>query len=445
MAGSLSSIGLGSNGALSYDIIDKLKDADKSAIISPIERKIELNTSKQEGLSELKKLITELQEQAVALSDSKTYQTKDSSVSGDSVSVDVAHEAKEQSIEINVTSLAKKEIYQSQAFASESSTFASEAKTMTFTINGKEIDIDVTTSTTISELAELINEESGGLMEASVLNVGGDDPYKLIYKSKDTGEINNITRSNTGGLGFVQIQNAADAEFEYDGVDITSASNKIEDLVEGVSFTLTEEGASTITIAQNNEKIVEEMNNFVEKYNAVMEKLTEVTKYDSATKEKGLFQGTSEIRGITSTLSNILATTISSDNKTIADFGFTTNRDGTIELDEDEFKASLKSDSSIVEEFFKSSDGESGLFDKLYDTLFDIGTSSTGVMKLLDGSLETGAKNLKEAQEAAQKKLDDRYAIMAKRFASFDVIIGRISNQFKSLDMIIQSEINSKS
>ena len=444
MSGSLSTLGIGSGGTLSYDLIDQLKEADESAIIAPIDDKIELNSTKQEKLDELKQLITDLKDQSVTMTDTKTYASKDSSINGDSISANVTYEAKEQTIEINVSKVAKKEIYQSQSFASKDSTFTTETKTMTFTINGTDIEIDVNAGTTISDLADLINEKSDGLMEASVLNVGGTDPYKLIYKSTGTGEINNITRDNTGGLGFVQIQNAADAEFEYDGIDITSSSNEISDLIEGVTITLKDTGVSTLSITQNSDKVVDEMKNFVEKYNAIIESITELTKYDSDTSEAGIFQSTSEIKAIKTDLNDILATTTSSD-KTIVDFGFTLNRDGTVELDEDELKNALNADASAVEEFFKSSDSESGVFDKLYDTLFDIGTSSSGTIKTLSSSLDDEETTLEEAKSEAQTKLDDKYDLMAKQFVSFDIIIGRLTKEFESLDMIIQAEINSKS
>ncbi len=54
MAGALSTLGLGSQGVLTNDIIDQLKEADTSSIIKPIENKIELSTTKQSTLSDIK-------------------------------------------------------------------------------------------------------------------------------------------------------------------------------------------------------------------------------------------------------------------------------------------------------------------------------------------------------------------------------------------------------
>ncbi len=69
MAGALSTLGLGSQGVLTRDIIDQLKASDESSIIKPIEKKIELSNAKQSTLSDIRKLITDLNTQVISLSD----------------------------------------------------------------------------------------------------------------------------------------------------------------------------------------------------------------------------------------------------------------------------------------------------------------------------------------------------------------------------------------
>ena len=46
MASSISSLGLGSDGVLSYDIIDKLKAVDEKTQLDPIDAKLTTNKSK---------------------------------------------------------------------------------------------------------------------------------------------------------------------------------------------------------------------------------------------------------------------------------------------------------------------------------------------------------------------------------------------------------------
>ena len=49
--GTLSSLGIGS-GVLNYDVIDKLKNADKSIMVKPLENKLDLLKKKESALSQ---------------------------------------------------------------------------------------------------------------------------------------------------------------------------------------------------------------------------------------------------------------------------------------------------------------------------------------------------------------------------------------------------------
>lgn len=75
MAGNITSLGIGS-GVLTADTIDKLKEADKSAIITPLDTKIDLNKQKQEAYSLLSSSMTTLKGSASALSDDTIFAGK---------------------------------------------------------------------------------------------------------------------------------------------------------------------------------------------------------------------------------------------------------------------------------------------------------------------------------------------------------------------------------
>jgi flagellar hook-associated protein 2 len=441
MSGALSTLGLGSQGVLTNDIIDQLKAADESAIIKPIERKIDLSTTRQTVLSDIKKLVTELNTQVVSLSEPDLYQKKSANLTGSSITVETSISAKEQTFNLDVKSLATRDIQESTTGYAYADALIDE-QTLSFSIDGNDFTVEVGLTDTLKTLAQKISEKSDGKIEASVLNVGGTDPFKLILKGNDTGADNAITvTSSLGGSPFDRIGDAPkDAEIELDGVTVVRGSNSFDDLIEGVTLNLTSEGKTTVKIEHNSEKLVEEMAAFAEKYNAVIEKLSAVTKYDTETKSAGVFQGSSEIRNITSSINNIIGRTITDDGKTISDFGFETQRGGKIEFKEDDFKQMLKEDASKLEDFFRGTDGENGLFNKFEDALFDINTSSSGAMKSLDKSLEERLKALGIEQIKAQTRLDDRYEIMTKRFAAYDGIIGRLSSQADSISSMIEAQ-----
>jgi len=441
MAGTLSTLGIGSDGVLSYDVIDQLKEADTSAIIKPIENKIELNQQKQDTLSELTSLVGSLNTEVVAMSDPALYQSKTASLSGSSVSVEASASAAAGTHTIDVTSLATHDIKQSQKGYAYDEALMGEG-TMHLEIDGKSFDIDVSSTDSIKDVVKKINENTDGKIEASILNVGGDDPYHIVLKSAETGSQNNITVS--GDYDFDQVGDGAqDATFTFDGIDISRSSNTVDDLIEGLTIDLQEEGTTNITIKQDNTKLIEGMEKFVEQYNQLIQNFTESTRFDKDANTAGIFQGDSSIRNAKSMLQDALVLS-SQGGHSIDDFGLELQRDGTLVFDKSKFEESLKEDPQAVEDFFRGTNGRDGAFNRLESSIFDIKTSSNGVLKSLAKKLDDDATRLQEQQEAAQKRLDDRYDIMAKKFAAYDGVIAKLNQQGDTLTALIDAENSNK-
>ncbi len=442
MAGTLSTLGIGSKGALSYDIIDKLKNADTEAIIKPIEQKLELNKLKQDKLSELTKSVRELNTEVVAMSDPALYSAKETSLTGSTIAVETTAKAKAGSYSFDVLNLATNDIKQSQnGYAYDEALMG--AGSMTLEIDGKSFTIDVGSTDSIKDVVKKINENTDGKIEASLLNVGGTDPYHLVLKSAQTGANNNITV--TGDYAFDQVGDGAkDASFNFDGIQITRSSNKIDDLVDGMTITLENEGTTNVTIKQDNSKLIEGMEKFVEKYNSLVQAFTESTKFDKTDQSTGLFQGNTSIRTAATMLKDALILTASEAGKTIGSFGLEQQRDGTIQFNKSDFEAALKEDPKSVEDFFRGTDGRNGAFNRLESAIFDIKTSSSGVLKSLAKNLDDRATRLEEQQKTAQKRLDDRYNIMAKKFASYDSVIAKLNSQGDALTAMIDAALAQK-
>jgi len=240
MAGSLSNIGLGSNGALSYDIIEKLREFDESNQVAPIDRKITSTTTKLADLSILTTMAAEFKSATSTLSDELSYLQRSSSVSGDSVNVSVVAGTSIQDFSVDVISLAQSDIVESKAFSSETATFATGTETITINIDGTDYDIEVDGSTTLTQLKNDIFDQTNGKVNASILNVGGTDPYKLILKSTDTGSNQAITITSTGAaIDDLGINN----NYKYTAIASTNTHAGIDETltfnVNGVDYGIT--------------------------------------------------------------------------------------------------------------------------------------------------------------------------------------------------------------
>ncbi len=455
MAG-ISSLGIGS-GVLTADVIDQLKEADQKQMIKPIEEKMSLNDQKQESFTMLSSLMNTLKGSASALSYDTIFDNKDVNVSG-SAEIDVSAGANVDSFTLETLSLAKKDVTKFTAIASR------EAKVSDPGVNGGagtlsigSYNIDYDSTTTLSDLAQKITDESNGNIEASILQTG-DGAYSLVVSSSQTGADQALNISDSSGAlssvlmdagaadGYEKIQNASDAEFKYNGITTTRSTNEIDDLILGVNITLKQEGDfSSVNIKQDTEPLVGEMELFVESYNTLVQNLSDMTEYDEESGAKGVFNDESFVKNIRRELNSVI--TSMSNGESLMQYGLDLNRSGQMSFDKGVLQEKMASDPDGVKLFFTGGTNDNdveqtGIFEQIDDKI----KSYTGYGQLL-GNFETGlktdARSLTESYDNAMQILTNRYEIMEKRFAAYDSMISQINSQFASLKQMISSESNS--
>ncbi len=453
--GALSSIGLGSSGALSYDIIDKLRKVDEDAQIKPIDRQIEDMKRREESLAKIRTMTASLKGTLFDLSDSVLFAKRTVDVTGSDIEVSVEDGTKAQEIDVTVKNLAKSDIKQTKGFASDTAVVTTVDTDMTVTIDGRSTTFTVAANTTLADLKEQINNEMGGRVDATILNTGGAEPYRLVLKTTQTGADQAMSFSFDDGdpnttnddfldltIASANVQDAEDALFTFNGVDITRASNSVDDLVAGMTITLKDEtGAGNhISIKQDNEGIADRVEAFVDGYNTLMSELGIVTKYDPDTKETGIFQGDGTITSLKLSVSRI-ALDIAPNGKGLADFGIEVNRDGVMSFDRSALIGALESDTDTVSETFAGTQEEPGVFLALKNYLSDAATARDSLLANLDTQLKEREERLQERRTRALDSIETKYDVMAKRFAAYDAIIGQLNSSFQSLQSMIDAQI----
>ncbi len=462
MAGTINSLGLGS-GTLTGDIIDKLKAADRAKKVAPFEKKLKNNETRKSDLDTLKKMANELKSLADDLSSETGYLDVEADTVGGSVKVTTKPGTRIQSFDLDVKQLAQKQIYQSKGFLTDNvalgkgrthqemqdDTNVAAKQTLTFDFGEKDAsgnpivkELEITSDMSLKDIKDAIFEKSDGKIIASALNTGGDEPFSLVLKSTETGKANEFSVGGTlaGEFGFVEKQKAQDAIFVYDGVNVTRSTNKFDDLISGVSMTLSNTGKTSVEIKQNTSDIVENTEKFVNKYNEIMRNLNTVTKFDAEKKVKGTFQGNNEINTIKRQIRDSLLKTGAS----IEDFGFSLERTGEIRFDKSKLENKIKNNFDEVKNFFQGTYDKPGLFAEAKNTLYDLTTSNNGLFKLVEDGLKSRNKNLKEELKDAKANLESKYDIMVKQFAAYDAMIARMNASFASMKMMIEQSINGK-
>lgn len=395
---------------LTQDVIDGLKKADESVQIKPLTLKIDKNTKKQADITALTTLVSTLKTSYADVANETAMLKRTVTAAGSgSVTASVEAGVAEQTVRLSVSQLAQVDSYQSKGFKSRSDTLTgiSGDQNLTLSVGDKSVDIKVGASTTLEDIINQINDGAGDVLKASIVNTGGENGYKMILQSKESGEKNQIKfsvkgdkaalqgaqdvleklgfktnqtpitddKGNTTGYnltidtnntsaGGKQLQKAQDAKFNFNGIDITRSSNSVDDLIVGVTFNLNnvdEKNSTTgalkesvITIGKDTDAVVKSLKSMVTAYNDLISNISTATSYDRENGVAGTLNGMSEITGIKRKLQNLFESS-NSDGKSLQNFGFSFTEKGVLSVDESKLKDTISKDYEGFKSFFTNS------------------------------------------------------------------------------------------
>lgn len=448
MAGSITTLGIGSGIDL-QGMLDKLKAVDKLPIVNKQAKQVEYKSQLAEFDTVNTKLLA-LKNAALSLSLNDTFDSKSISSSDESVLTATGNSsAAAGNYDLTVTALAKKNSWQSSGVEARDSAIASAAGNFSYTIDGTQTSVAVTENMTLEELMTAINDdEDNPGVTASIMDdgSGGSDAFHLVLVSDETGEDNAVTiDSNDTDLTFNEIQAAGtlDAQFTLNGISYQRGSNKVDDVITGITLDLVGEGSSIVKVSSDTSGISDKITALVDAYNDAMTEISTNAAYDEETKESGLLSGLSAFTGIKSQLNNILFGSIdglAGKYNSLIDLGLTYNRDGSISIDEAKMNNALAENPDSVKELFVgTSDGSvDGLAARLDDQLGFL-TKYHGLIDNEKARVQSSMDRLDDQIKSAQERLDAKYETMAKTFGELDKFMNSMEAQGTALQQQIDS------
>jgi flagellar hook-associated protein 2 len=480
----ISSLGVGSS-ILTQDLIDQLKSSDESKFVTPVDRKIKDENSKMQSFQIIEANVDALGHSLKPLTGYGLFESRISNVSDETVlDVQAAKSSDIQDFTLDVTALATKEIDQSASFSSKTSTIATGDGTLDLSIGSKEVTLEYKSSTTLEELKDMINKEAGDSLKASIVQIAKND-FRLFLIAENSGTGQEISLSDNtvikemvdsttnfdkdgnplkeekilkaGNLNLAlttqmsSVQSAVDATFKFNGLEITRSSNTIDDLSSGLTITLKDIGSSSVNVKQDRENIQSSILNFIDKYNSTLFQLNEDTKSSQDKSVRGVFSGNSTIRSMESSLMNIFSIVGEGVGK-IQDYGIEADRSGRLSLNTSKLNQMLDENPENVKAFlaggeFTKANGAKvqleGAFSEI-DTEIEKYSKYNAILDQLKNSISTRIESMDSQKEKAISRLDDKYAIMGKRFAAYDGVISKFNNASNMFTQMIDSASSNK-
>lgn len=210
---------------------------------------------------------------------------------------------------------------------------------------GTSVSVAFEATDTVSEMASKINAAGAGVT-ATVLRDGANE--RLVLRSSSTGSaagfrLNTPADPGLASLGFTNPsdgvgfagQTALDAKVKINGVNVVSATNKMTDVIPGVTLQLNQVTTAPVevTVANDIEAVQKNIQGFVDAYNALNQTLADATKYTAASKTAGPLQGDSTTTGLQNALRAMLgSSSVGSSFSRLSDVGIERQTDGSLKI-----------------------------------------------------------------------------------------------------------------
>lgn len=354
--------------------------------------------------------------------------------------------------------IAVKELAQSHSMASSArmADLAPQAlSNKTFTVNGNNILVPegLSNDDALEYVKDEINKTNSGV-SASIVRTDESGNKALTLSSTKPGAAHVIT---WGGDGFAELnmlntQAAADARMEINGVEVTRSSNRMSDVIPGVTLDLLQrDEASTVTIAPDGDKIASKVEAFVAAYNEVVTMVRDNLVKPTDKSKMNPLQGDAMLKQIYNNLNNIFSDIHGADpglvrgdlnpdgtNKNVIqmsqlgleiDKGITSAAlmTGKITFDKEAFKAKLIDNTAAAAHLFIAKD--EGFADKINKQLKEWTSTVDGLMTSKIKGYDAEIEMVDERLVALDNRLLLKEKQMKRQFTAMEVTLNALKNQ----------------
>lgn len=443
-----STLGIGSGMDIN-GIVNQLVAAEGKPQFDAITRQETTAKTQVSGLGALKSALSTFQTAVQKLKDGGLFKTYQATSSNDSiVKVTAAAGSVAGNHSIQVTQLAKA---QNSISTTEFADSAAVVGTgiLTFSVGTKTpFAITVNSSNnTLAGIRDAVNSASGNNgVTASIINVNNSTNTgtvsKLVLTAKDTGSANAFTVAVVGDAGLSKLDSSApanytgtaavNAELLVDGQAATRSTNKISDVLQGVTLDLQAQAPGTnvnIGVKLDNAAIKQTITDFVTAYNALESTTDNLGKFagTAAGGTNGALIGDSTLRNIKNELrqqTSAPVTSVTSAFDTLKTIGIDIDRYGVMTLDATKLDKALSTNISSVSDVFSSANGvATRLNSKLMQYL-----QTGGPLDTRQVSLNKQLKTLTDKRDNVQQRLDRVQQVMMKQFIAMDVAVGKFQS-----------------
>ncbi|HUI74684.1 MAG TPA: flagellar filament capping protein FliD [Candidatus Acidoferrum sp.] len=286
------------------------------------------------------------------------------------------------------------------------------------------------TNDTLSQLATSITNANAGVRASVITDANG---ARLSLVSETTGAPGDINVSNnTTGLGFTKAVTGSNASLVVDGVPISSTSNTVANVINGVTLNLTSPASTspvTLTVAPDTTTAATAINQFVSAYNAAINDINAQFQVNADGSGGGALEADGSLREAQSSLLSAISSSITGNNGIVnlASLGVNLNDDGTLTVDQGTLSTALSGNYSAVQNFFQS--GTTGFANSLYTTLSNLTDPTTGALGL-------DAKGITQSSQDLSQQISDLQAALLIKQQNLTLVYSQVNTTLQELPLL---------
>jgi flagellar hook-associated protein 2 len=312
------------------------------------------------------------------------------------------------------------------------------------------LTIDVGAADSLAAIRDKINNAGTAVVAGIVNDANG---ARLTLRSRDTGAENafRVTTSETSDDGVAatglsalaydagqpdspmrRTATAANAEVSINGIDVSSPGNTLDNVVDGLSLTLTKAGPAPVVVdvANDTESIKTAITEFVTAFNTAASFIRAQTAYNAESKTGGPLQSDQGVLALQSQLRGVIneASSASGAFARLSDIGIVLRTDGTLETKTTQFNAAMgnlaETRKLLTEDGASSTD--SG-FARRFKRLADAALGVQGVFDARTSSLRQQLDRNGKSQDKMQDRLDAVQARLQRQYTALDTTMAQLN------------------
>lgn len=327
-------------------------------------------------------------------------------------------------------------------------------------------DFTGTNDNVLAAIAEAINAamseaiasetiENDELVRASVVTEE-DGVSRLVFRADQSGytnrmdfsdsadnllqalEVNSASQTTGASGGYITdvgtsaSNSLLNAQLNMDGLTFYRNANDITDMLSGVSLRLLDTFATpeTMTVSADTETVKNEVQTFLDTYNASMKSLRKYAITDPDTKVTGILARDNTYRGMIADLRQFSVATITGATNSryskLYSIGIEADSTGNLSItDSSKFNAALEDNGKNVSDLFQSADGIATNLKSYLDDYIKSSGKIASTKKNIDSQLTLLNTHITQVEDRMQVKENN----LRKQFASLQSMMNTLVNQ----------------